>query len=226
MGAALAAVVFELVRGSRLRDSLDRARTEAVFDLRLADGLVPDSTDLQQAVESHEDRGIHAMLFVGGRSYRSDAASTSGSRPACVTGRSRADRIRPDRGRWRPHVDRRRAPRPDRGAELYFAFSETGSTTISAARHDARIGWAAIVVDRVRARAGRGEPDRHARRGRGLGETLHLRRLARAPDTGRRARVGGRGPGGAPRPGYRPKRAEPPSSSSATSRACAVSSRT
>ena len=85
MGAALATAVFEIVRDARLRDSLERARAEAVFDLRLADSLIQDSTDLQQAVESYEDRGIHAVLFAGGRSYRSDAALNIKAPPACVT---------------------------------------------------------------------------------------------------------------------------------------------
>jgi signal transduction histidine kinase len=147
MGAALAAVVFELVRGSRLRDSLDRARTEAVFDLRLADGLVPDSTDLQQAVESYEDRGIHAVLFVGGRSYRSDAALDivvpTGLRDLAARGQLGFDRV--DVGGVPTLIVG--GPTPDRDAELYFAFSERrihddlrqlGTTLV--------IGWAAIVV--------------------------------------------------------------------------------
>jgi two-component system, OmpR family, sensor histidine kinase MtrB len=147
MGAALAAVVFELVRGSRLRDSLDRARTEAVFDLRLADGLVPDSTDLQQAVESYEDRGIHAVLFVGGRSYRSDAALDivvpTGLRDLAARGQLGFDRV--DVGGVPTLIVG--GPTPDREAELYFAFSEArihddlrqlGTTLV--------IGWVAIVV--------------------------------------------------------------------------------
>jgi signal transduction histidine kinase len=147
MGAALAAVVFELVRGSRLRESLDRARTEAVFDLRLADGLVPDSTDLQQAVESYEDRGIHAVLFVGGRSYRSDAALDirvpTGLRDLAARGQLGFDRV--DVGGVPTLIVG--GPTPDREAELYFAFSEArihddlrqlGTTLV--------IGWAAIVV--------------------------------------------------------------------------------
>jgi hypothetical protein len=72
VAAALATVVFVLVRDARLRDSLERARAEAVFDLRLADSLFADTTNLQQAVESYEDRGIHAVLFLDGEVYRSD----------------------------------------------------------------------------------------------------------------------------------------------------------
>ena len=147
MGAALAAAVFELVRDARSRDSLERARAEAVFDLRLADSLIPDSTDLQQAVESYEDRGIHAVLFVGGRSYRSNAALDirvpPGLRDLAARGQLGFDRV--DVGEVPTLIVG--GPTPDREAELYFAFSEArisddlrqlGTTLV--------VGWAAIVV--------------------------------------------------------------------------------
>jgi signal transduction histidine kinase len=147
MGAALATAVFEIVRDARLRDSLERARAEAVFDLRLADSLIQDSTDLQQAVESYEDRGIHAVLFAGGRSYRSDAALDikvpSGLRDLAARGQLGFDRV--DVGGVPTLIVG--GPTPDREAELYFAFSEAriyddlrqfGMTLV--------IGWAAIVV--------------------------------------------------------------------------------
>ena len=65
--------MFVLVRDARLRDSLERARTEAVFDLRLAGPLLEGSADLQQVVETfREERGIHAILFEDGRTIDSD----------------------------------------------------------------------------------------------------------------------------------------------------------
>jgi signal transduction histidine kinase len=147
MGAALATAVFEIVRDARSRDSLERARAEAVFDLRLADSLIQDSTDLQQAVESYEDRGIHAVLFAGGRSYRSDAALNikvpPGLRDLATRGQLGFDRV--DVGGVPTLIVG--GPTPDREAELYFAFSEAriyddlrqfGMTLV--------IGWAAIVV--------------------------------------------------------------------------------
>ena len=52
VGATLATAVFALVRDARLRDSLERARAEAVFDLRLAGPLLEGSTDLARAVHT------------------------------------------------------------------------------------------------------------------------------------------------------------------------------
>ncbi len=139
--------MFELVREARLRDSLERARAEAVFDLRLADSLIPDSTDLQQAVESYEDRGIHAVLFAGGRSYRSDSAVDirvpTDLRRVAARGQLGFDRV--DVGGVPTLIVG--GPTPDREAELYFAFSEGRihddlrqlSTTLA-------VGWVAIVV--------------------------------------------------------------------------------
>ena len=147
VGAALATVVFELVRDARLRDSLERAEAEAAFDLRLAEGLLPDSTDLQQAVEGYENRGIHAVLFVGDRSYRSNAAVDirvpADLRRLAARGQLGFDRV--DVGGIPTLIVG--GPTPDREAELYFVFSERrihddlrqlGTTLV--------IGWAAIVV--------------------------------------------------------------------------------
>ena len=51
VGAALATAVFALVRDARLRDSLERATAETVFDLRLAGPLLEVSTDLSRVVD-------------------------------------------------------------------------------------------------------------------------------------------------------------------------------
>ena len=147
MGVALATVVFLIVREARLRDSLERARAEAMFDLRLAGTLISDSTDLQQAVESYEQRGIHAVLFAGGRSYRSDAALDirvpTGLRRLATRGQLGFDRIEVS-GVPTLIIG---GPTPNRDAELYFAFSE------GRIHDDLRqlglalaVGWVAIVV--------------------------------------------------------------------------------
>lgn len=147
LAAALATVVFVLVRDARLRDSLQRARAEVVFDLRLADTLLSDSTDLQQAVESYEDRGIHAVLVADGNTYRSDPevdiTIPPGLQDIAAAGQLGFDRIEVA-GAPTLIVG---GPTPDRGAELYFAFPE------ARIHDDLRelatalvIGWAAIVM--------------------------------------------------------------------------------
>ncbi|MGI8616279.1 MAG: sensor histidine kinase [Actinomycetota bacterium] len=148
VAAALAAVVFILVRDARLRDSLERARAEAVFDLRLAGPLLVGSTDLQQAVDTfREERGVNAILLVGGDTYRSDPELTiaipPGLRDIAAGGRLGFDRVEAG-GTPTLLVG---GPTPDREAELYFAFPE------ARIHEDLRelatalvIGGAAIVV--------------------------------------------------------------------------------
>lgn len=147
--AALATVVFVLVRDARLRDSLERARAEAVFDLRLASTLFADSTtDLEQVVETYEvERGIHAVLIKDGQTIDSD--------PGAGVEISSALRDIADRGQL--GLDRIQAggvpilvvggPTPDREAELYFAFSEAGiHNDLRELAIALAIGWAAIVA--------------------------------------------------------------------------------
>jgi two-component system sensor histidine kinase MtrB len=149
VAAALATVVFLLVRDARLRDSLERAHAEAVFDLRLAGTLLaPDSADLGQVVRTYRDeRGVHALLIVGGRTIDADPALgveiPSDLRRIAERGQLGFDRIEAG-GVPTLLVG---GPTPDREAELYFAFSE-------AVIHDdlrelataLAVGWAAIVV--------------------------------------------------------------------------------
>lgn len=150
VGAALAIVVLIVVRDARLRDSLERARAEVVFDLGLAPSLlagIADPSELQQAVESYEVRGIHAVLFVDGRAYRSDPAIDievpPGLRKLGARGQLAFERM--DVGGVPMLIVG--GPTPDREAELYFVFSEgrihddlrqLGTALV--------IGWAAIVV--------------------------------------------------------------------------------
>jgi signal transduction histidine kinase len=150
VGAALAIVILIVVQDARLRDSLERARAEVVFDLGLAPSLlagIADPSELQQAVESYEVRGIHAVLFVGGRSYRSDPAIDievpPGLRKLAARGQLAFERM--DVGGVPMLI--LGGPTPDREAELYFVFSE------GRIHEDLRqlgtalvIGWAAIVV--------------------------------------------------------------------------------
>jgi signal transduction histidine kinase len=147
VGAALAAGLFVLVRESRLRDSLDRARIETEFDLRLAGTLLADSTDLQQAVESYEDRGIDAVLITGRRSFRSDPGVEvripKDLRAIAARGQLGFDRLMVA-GTPTLIVG---GPTPDRRAELYFLFSEASiRDDLEELRTALMIGWLAIVA--------------------------------------------------------------------------------
>ena len=148
VAAVLAAAIFVLVRNARLRDSLERARTEAVFDLRLAGPLLEGSTDLQQVVETFgEERGIDAILIKDGRTVSSDPAIRVTIPPE----------LRDLAGRGQLGYDRVvvadtqtllvGGPTPDREAELYFLFPEGRiSDDLRQLGIALVIGWVAIVV--------------------------------------------------------------------------------
>jgi two-component system sensor histidine kinase MtrB len=148
VAAALAAVVFVLVRDARLRDSLQRARAEAVLDLRLAGPLLEGSTEPAAVVETFRDeRGIHVVLVEEGRTIDSDPASgitiPPGLRTIAARGQLGYDRIEVA-GVPTLLVG---GPTPDRGAELYVAFSEAGiHDDLRELATALAIGWAAIVV--------------------------------------------------------------------------------
>jgi two-component system sensor histidine kinase MtrB len=145
---ALAMVVFLLVRDARLRDSLERARAEALFDLRLAGPLLQGSTDPQQAVETfEEERGVHAILVQDGQTYDSDPGSgivvPADLRAIAADGEIGYDRIEVG-GVPTLLVG---GPTPDRDAELYFAFPEVGiNDDLRELATALAIGWVAIVV--------------------------------------------------------------------------------
>jgi signal transduction histidine kinase len=147
VAAALATVVFLLVRDARLSESLDRARAEVAFDLRLAGPLLEGST-VQQAVETfQEERLVHTILVQDGRMVDSDPGSgvaiPAGLRVIAQGGEIGYDRV--DAGGVPTLLVG--GPTPDRAAELYFAFPEGGI------RDDLRelatalaVGWVALVV--------------------------------------------------------------------------------
>jgi len=146
--AALATVVFLLVRDARLNDSLERARAETVFDLRLAGRLLQGSADPQQAVETfREERGVHAILVQDGRTYDSDPGSgivvPADLRAIAADGQMGYDRIEVGG----VPILLVGGPTPDRGAEMYFAFPERGiNADLRELATALAIGWVAIVV--------------------------------------------------------------------------------
>ena len=147
VAAALAIVVFALVREARLQDSLDRARAEAVFDLRLAGPLLEGSTD-QQAVEKfQEERGVHAILITNERTFDSDPTLGVTIPPALrvISARGQIGFDRIEAGGVPTLIVG--GPTPDRGAELYIAFPEAGiDDDLRELATALAIGWVAIVV--------------------------------------------------------------------------------
>jgi signal transduction histidine kinase len=148
VAAALAMVVFLLVRDARLRDSVERARAEVVFDLRLAGPLLEGSADLGQVVRTFQDeRGIHAILVADGETVDSNPTRgvtiPAGLRDIAASGRIGYDRV--EAGGVPTLVVG--GPTPDRGAELYFAFPEAGiHDDLRELATALAIGWVAIVV--------------------------------------------------------------------------------
>ncbi len=147
VAAALAAVVFVLVRDARLQDSLDRARAEVEFDMRLAGPLLEGSTE-QQAVETfQEERGVHAILITDDQTFDSEPALGVTIPPALrdiAAGEQIGfDRIEAD-GVPTLVVG---GPTPDRTAELYVAFPEAGiHDDLRELATALVIGWVAIVM--------------------------------------------------------------------------------
>ena len=146
VGALLALGLFLLIRAERLSDSLERARAEAAFDLRLAAPLL-DAPDLQEAVRSYEVRGIHAALIVDRRRFDSD--------PSSATTIPRDLRTLVDRGQLAyERVAVSRTPTlviggrvPGRDAELYLFFPEARiAEDLAQLRTVLLLGWLGIVV--------------------------------------------------------------------------------
>ncbi len=158
---------------------MERARAEAVFELRLSGPLLQGSSSPQEAVETfQQELGVHAILVQDGQTYDSDPGSgvvvPAELRAIAADGQIGYDRI--DVGGVPTLLVG--GPTPDRGAELYFAFPETGiNEDLRELATVLTIGWVGDRRRRVRPRAGRCRPYRYARGGRGVGETLHLRRL-------------------------------------------------
>ena len=147
LAAALAIVVFALVRDARLRDSLERARAEAVLDLRLA-GSSLEGSDPEAVVQTfRRERGIHAILVKDGRTIDADPGSGISIPPDL-----RAVAARGQLGYQRVDADGVPTllvggPTPDRGAELYIAVSEAGiHEDLRELTTALAIGWVAIVV--------------------------------------------------------------------------------
>jgi two-component system sensor histidine kinase MtrB len=148
VAAALATVVLVLVRDARERDSLERARAEVDFDLRLVGPLLEGSTDPRQVVETFRDeRRVHTILVADGETIDSEptlgVAIPAALRDIAARGLIGFDRIEAN-GVPTLVVG---GPTADRGAELYIAFPEAGiHDDLRELATALAIGWAAIVV--------------------------------------------------------------------------------
>jgi signal transduction histidine kinase len=146
VGGILAIGLFFLIRAERLSDSLDRARAEAAFDLRLAAPLL-DAPDLQEAVRSYEVRGIHAALLVDRRRFDSDP-SAAATIPRDLRAIVRGGQLGYER------VEVAGTPTlvvggrvPGRDAELYLFFPEARiAEDLAQLRTVLLLGWLGIVL--------------------------------------------------------------------------------
>jgi signal transduction histidine kinase len=137
---------FLLVRQARLRDSLDRAREEARFDVVQARG-VPASSDFEGLLAGFHDRGVNVVLVAGGRSLPSDPAvdpQIPADLQQLVTRGDLAYRRVAHRGRHLLLVGGR-APGSD--VDVYLVASEERlSDDLGQLRNVLVIGWLGVVV--------------------------------------------------------------------------------
>jgi signal transduction histidine kinase len=145
---ALALSSFLLVRQARLQDSLDRAESEARFQLVLTQEFVP--LDAQRSAEllaSFEQNGQHVVLVSGGTSaasnLRFDPALGAELRSAVRDGELGFERVSHD-GLDLLTVGARV---PNADAELYFVSTENRiHDELSQLRTVLLAGWAATVA--------------------------------------------------------------------------------
>jgi two-component system, OmpR family, sensor histidine kinase MtrB len=143
---ALALGSFLLVRQTRLRDSLDRAKADAEFNLALAANLRED-TDLQAFVSNYESRGVHAELVTGNSRF----FSTRSFRPAVPASLQRLvgnGRLAYERATFEdtPYVIVGSRPSGS-NVELYFFYREDGlNRDLTQLRNVLLVGWGAVIV--------------------------------------------------------------------------------
>jgi signal transduction histidine kinase len=158
---ALAAGSFLLVRETRLRDSLDRARAEAEFDLRLAQSFGP-PLDVDGLLRGFEEKKVPTVLLIGGRRIPSNPSLNpeipADLRELVARGQLGFKRIRisqPGRGQVSYLMIGGPGPSSARGSQLYFLFSEDRlNRDLIQLRNVLLVGWAAVVV--LAALVGRG----------------------------------------------------------------------
>jgi signal transduction histidine kinase len=152
LAAALAFGLYALVRDARLRDSLDRARTQAASDTRLLSTLVADPAGFENAANSLRDIGVPAVLVASdGTSYvtdpRADVEIPGDLRAIVAQGQIGSERVGDTLIVGNPT--------PNGDAEVYFTFPEDAiRDDLGLLRNVLVLGWVVVTgVALVLARA-------------------------------------------------------------------------
>jgi signal transduction histidine kinase len=144
---ALALGSFFLVRQARLQDSLDRAKRDATFNLKLAANLTSDSASLQSFVSAYETRDVHAVLVSGKARFFSRPSLRPEVPPdlqRLVRQGNLAYQRVVDRGDHSLMVGGRA---PGSNVELYFLYSEQPlEDDLIDLRNVLVAGWAVVIV--------------------------------------------------------------------------------
>ena len=150
---ALAAGSYVLVRQARLRDSLDRAQSEARFDLSLAraSDLIPGGPgaplDVQPLLTSYENKGVHAVILAPGQHAASNPRFDPPI-PVDLEGLVRDGQVAYRRvGSGGDHLLLIGGPVAGTRAEIYFVFSENRiAADLGQLRNVLAVGWVAVVL--------------------------------------------------------------------------------
>jgi signal transduction histidine kinase len=150
---ALAAGSYVLVREARLRDSLERAQSEARFDLSLARAvdLVPGGPgaplNVQPLLKSYENKGVHAVIVAPGQhaasNPRFDPPIPGDLGRLVQQGQLAYRRV----GSGRDHLLLIGGPVTGTQAQIYFVFSEGRiAADLGVLRNVLVVGWVAVVL--------------------------------------------------------------------------------
>jgi two-component system sensor histidine kinase MtrB len=148
LSAAVATGLYALVRDARLRDSLDRARTQAASNTRLLSTLVPDPAGFENAANSLRDLGVPAVLIAAdGTSYvsdqQADVAIPADLRTIVSSGQIGTERV--DANGTPTLIVGSLTPGGD--AQVYFTFPEGAIIDdLRLFRNLLVLGWIAVAV--------------------------------------------------------------------------------
>jgi signal transduction histidine kinase len=152
---ALATGSYALVRRARLDDSLERARDEAVRDVRLstgfeilgASGPTPATFDVGSLLDAYENKGVHAIFQAAGQ-HKASNPDFAPAIPESLAQLVRDGRLAYQRVRSGVHHYLIVGSRiPGSTAELYFLFPEDGIfRDLAQLRNVLVAGWVIVVI--------------------------------------------------------------------------------